>query len=173
MEGASKQLLCRIYDLEFLWSGLKAVYLIAPAGPASPCSGTGLWSEGCPGSSSRIPRLCWASRRGSAWADLGHTCGRCCADRAGWAGGWRAPYRRDRSAPARCSSSAPVEDKNSVYRLNTPLFGITTPSFSAVGQMILSRAWGSNVTSIVHFRLSIQSLKVRVRNCYEGEGPHL
>lgn len=50
-----------------------------------------------------------------------------------------------------------LSSTKTAFRLSE--FGVNT-EFRCGGQMILWRAWGSNETSIVHFRLSIQSLKV-------------
>lgn len=87
-------------------------HLISPACPASPWRVRAPWTWGCQAGSTQSRHQ--RSPRGSAWAARAHTCGRRCADMAGWAGGWRAPCRWGRSAPSRCSWSAPVhrQEKN-------------------------------------------------------------
>lgn len=81
-------------------------HLISPACPASPWRARAPWTWGCRAESTPSPHQ--RSLRGLAWAAHARTCGRRCADMAGWAGGWRAPCRWGRSAPSRCSWSAPV-----------------------------------------------------------------
>lgn len=80
-------------------------HLISQACPVSPWTGRASWTWGCLAANTQSRHR--KSRHGSASAALSHTCGRCCAGRAGWAGGWRAPYRWGRSAPSRCFWSGP------------------------------------------------------------------